>query len=121
MTYIIGCMLYKKRLLFIASPFILLTGFMIYLAVAYPTTSPLNSAYYLFQSLLHPHAKMKQKVIGFLPYWRLADSQYTKFDLMSEINYFSLTVDNDGSFKQVENNQEDPGWHGWNGQLVRDL
>jgi spore germination protein YaaH len=114
-------MAHTKKLFLYVSPLILIITGILYLALKYPTTSPLNSTQYLFQSLLHPHLKLKQKIIGFLPNWRLSDSQYTRQDIITEINYFSLNTDTDGNFLEVSGNQEDPGWHGWNSQIVKDL
>src|SRR3990167_56304 len=56
----------------------------LYLYLKYPTTSPINSASYFINRLKQPHAHMQKDVVGFLPYWRLDDTKYLRFDLRSE-------------------------------------
>jgi len=64
---------------------------------------------------------MTKDAIAFLPYWRIADTKYTHFDRLSEIIYFSLTVDGDGSFVTVTDNETDPGWRWWQSSSIKDL
>lgn len=95
--------------------------FFIYLYFTYPTSSPFTSFFYIVETLTHPHAKMKKEVMGFLPYWRMDDSKYIKFDLLTEVNFFSLNIDGKGNFVKVVKNETDPGWLVWNQQRVKDL
>lgn len=53
------------------------------------------------------------RVIGFLPYWLIdkADKDYSR--VVSEITYFSLTVNPDGTIqKYVKPGEAEPGWYG---------
>src|SRR6185369_3202032 len=91
------------------------------LQLLYPTTSPMNTLSYFMYSKEHPHIPMTQQTIAFLPYWRIPDAQYTQFNLLSEINYFSLTITKDGTFDTITGNQTEPGWYQWNSQTIKDL
>lgn len=58
---------------------------------------------------LLPH---KPVVIGFLPYWLAGKAKSDYSPYITELSYFSLTVDADGSIRKLANEQEeDPGWH----------
>ena len=92
-----------------------------YCQTRYPATPPLTAMAYFFEHLIKPHAKLKQEVIGFLPYWRLDDIQAIKLTDLSEINYFSFSVDDDGHILQATNNETDPGWNGWNKQTTKNF
>jgi spore germination protein YaaH len=87
----------------------------------YPATSPTNSLQYFVEHLFQPHSNLKKYVFGFLPYWNLDDIQYIRPDDLSEINYFSLTVNSDGHLATVANGQADPGWNGWEQQSTKDF
>lgn len=111
----------KKISLIIASIFIIIIGLWASLSILYPTTSPVNTLYYYFLRLLHPHANLKKEVMGFLPYWRLEDIQYIRPELISEINYFSLYVDKDGNIVKVIDAKPEPGWQNWQNGKVKNL
>lgn len=54
----------------------------------------------------------KRKVIGFLPFWLVdkAQDDYSKY--ITQLSYFNLTIDEDGSIQKYTNPGEaDPGWH----------
>ena len=88
-------------------------GLFFYLSKAYPTVSPFITDQYYIESIMNPHKKMDKHVMGFLPYWRLDDLQYIRPQLLSEINYFSLTAGADGKIVKVANGQTEPGWRSW--------
>ncbi|MBA3724276.1 MAG: hypothetical protein H0W89_05315 [Candidatus Levybacteria bacterium] len=96
-------------------------GFYYYLSKTYPTTSPALTGMYYLESITRPHAKLDKHVLGFLPYWRLDDIQHIRPNLLSEINYFSLTVGNDGKLAKVVNGETDPGWRAWESEKVENL
>jgi spore germination protein YaaH len=96
-------------------------GFLIYAHLSYPTTSAANVLSDLVYARQHPHISLRQKTIGFLPYWRLGNIQYARYDLLSEVNFFSLTAGADGHIVEVTGNQTEPGWRWWNTQHVMDL
>jgi spore germination protein YaaH len=98
----------------------LIGGFLIYARVSYPTTSAGNVLSDLVYAEQHPHISLSKQTIAFLPYWRLNNIEYARYDLLSEVNFFSLTVGPDGHIVQVTGNQTEPGWRWWNTQQVKD-
>jgi spore germination protein YaaH len=96
-------------------------GFLIWAHVSYPTTSAVNVLSDLVYAKQHPHVSMSKETMAFLPYWRLNNIDYARYDLLSEVNFFSLTVGPDGHIVQVTGNQTEPGWRWWNTQQVKDL
>lgn len=113
----------SRRFLLLVTGIPLLLFFVILLVfwVLYPTTSPFTAISFYLDSLKYPHAKMQKDVIGFLPYWRLADSQYIQFPLISEVDYFSLTIDGAGNIIKTIGNETEPGWFDWNSTKVKNL
>lgn len=99
----------------------LVGGFLVYAHVSYPTTSALNVLSDQVYAEQHPHVSLSAQTTAFLPYWRLDNIQYARYDLLSEVNFFSLTVGPDGHIVQVTGNQTDPGWRWWTTQQVKDL
>lgn len=93
----------------------------LYLYLKYPTTSPINSASYFINRLKQPHAHMQKDVIGFLPYWRLDDTKYLRFDLVSEVIFFSLSADENGQIIKIVNSETDPGWRWWSSPTIQNL
>jgi spore germination protein YaaH len=93
----------------------------IYLKITYPTTSPFIAITYIIEAVRHPHANMTKQTVGFLPYWRMDDIKYTRFDLLSEVVFFSLTADENGNIVKIVGNETDPGWRWWKSQTVKDL
>ncbi len=92
-----------------------------YFKTTYPATSPLKSAGYYIQHLLNPRKELGKETIGFLPYWRIEDSKFTKLDLITEINYFGLFLNGDGEFITVVNGETNPGKREWDSQTIKDL
>lgn len=115
---------YKKKFIMAFSIFLALlvaSSLFIYLKVTYPTASPFTSIAYIANAVRHPHARMTKQTIGFLPYWRIDDIKYIKFDLLSEVIFFSLTADENGNIVKIVGNETDPGWRWWKSQTVKDL
>lgn len=96
-------------------------GFLIYAHVSYPTSSAVKVLADLVSAEQHPHSSLSQETTGFLPYWRLDTIGSVRYDLLSEVNFFSLTVGPDGHIVHVTGNQTEPGWRWWNSQQVKDL
>ncbi len=114
--------LIKKVFLYIFPILLLfLASIGLYLHFAYPTVSPLVSGQYTLSNLGHPHAQMQREVVGFLPYWNLDNSKYLKFDLLSEVFFFSLSADKDGQIIKVVGNETDPGWRWWSSSTIKNL
>lgn len=54
---------------------------------------------------------IEQQRIGFLPYWLLSYAQDSYQGSLTNLSYFSLTLDEDGSIlKRVNPREEEPGW-----------
>lgn len=54
----------------------------------------------------------QHRVIGFLPYWLLdkADKDYSRY--LTDLTYFGLTVNSDGTIQQyVKPGEAEPGWY----------
>lgn len=107
--------------LIISISIFLLLGLFLALLVMYPGTSPLTTVSDYQEAFTHPHYHMQKEVVGFLPYWRLADIPYIHYPLISNLIYFGLTADGSGNFVKQTGNQTDPGWLHWNSQQVVDL
>lgn len=75
----------------------------------------------MLSNLGHSHAKMQKSVVGFLTYWNLDNSKYIHLDLLSEVFFFSLSVDKNGQIIKVVNNETDPGWRWWSSPTIRNL
>jgi spore germination protein YaaH len=111
-----------RRFLFILFLLCLLIGSVwLYLTNTYPATPISTSAGYLLERLLTPPQNYKKDIIGFLPYWRLDQSNTIPTNKLSEIDYFSLTAGDDGHLLTVINGQTDPGWNGWKKQSTKDF
>lgn len=110
-----------QRILFtiILLLFIAAAGLHYHLSSKYPNTTPFISDQYFMESLIYPHAKLNKHVLGFLPYWRLEDLNYIRPQLLSEINYFSLTPGSDGRIVKIVDGQTDPGWRSWQSDEVK--
>jgi len=100
---------------------VIIGGFLIYAHDSYPTSSAVNVLSDLVYAEEHPHSSLSEQTTGFLPYWRLDRIDSVRYDLLSEVNFFSLTVGPDGHIVRVTGNQTEPGWRWWNTQQVKDL
>jgi len=112
---------FRKTFTSILALIIVLLGSYLYFLKNYPTASPIDSAGYFLEHLLHPHTKLDKHVMGFLPYWRVSDSKSIRPELLSEVNYFSISPDADGSIRKVSGNQTEPGWREFNSPEVGNL
>ncbi len=86
-------------------PFIIFGGVLIGLIIGYFLS--FNHSSNLLPFRLGPG----EEVLGFLPYWltNKAQSDYSKY--INTLSYFSLTIDDDGHIKKLNNPQEEePGW-----------
>lgn len=111
----------KKISIIFTSLLITIIGSWATMNTLHPTISPINALYYYFLRILHPHAILQKEVMGFLPYWRLDDIQYIRPELISEINYFSLYVNEDGNIIKVTDTKPELSWTNWQSEKVKDL
>jgi spore germination protein len=93
----------------------------LYLTQTFPQTDPLLAGKYYIEKIMNPRPKFDKHVLGFMPYWRTDDIPLLKPQLLSEINYFSLTAGYDGHLEKVVDGETNPGWRGWQTQEVKDL
>lgn len=53
-------------------------------------------------------------VYGFLPYWTLDKIKYLHLDKLTDISYFGLTINKDGTFSRTtDEGYTDPGYNNW--------
>jgi len=69
-------------------------------------------------SFLTPHKKPKYRVYGYLPYWSLDSAKYLQYDKLTDIAYFGLYINSDGTFKEKVLDDEgyeilEPGYKNW--------
>lgn len=100
---------------------VLIAALFLHLGRTYPATSPLKSSLYFAYNLLSPHKNMKKEVLGFLPYWRVDDIKYLRNDIVTDVNYFGLVVQDEGEFVQATNGETDPGFREWESTQIKDL
>ncbi len=54
----------------------------------------------------------KKTVIGFLPFWLIDKAQSDYSPYITQLSYFNLTIDSDGTIQKFTNpGESDPGWH----------
>lgn len=111
----------KSFLKFFLGCIVLLVLGWFYLDTTYPATPPQTSALYFAEHLIYPQTQYKNYVIGFLPYWRLDQLPTIQPNRLSELNYFSFSVDPDGHIAKIANGQADPGWNGWTKQETKNF
>jgi spore germination protein YaaH len=66
--------------------------------------SPLGSA-------INPAGGVDREVLGFAPYWAIANNAQWNYSLLTTVAYFGLDLNADGNI-----NTTTPGWTGWNSQ-----
>lgn len=112
-----------KAIVFISFLVTLVVGIvaLVVLYFMFPTASPIKSVTYFIDNTTKPHIMMSSQTMAFIPFWRLEDSEYARFDLLTEINYFSLSVNGSGNFIELIDGNAEPGWHSWNKDIVRNL
>ena len=111
----------KKVVLLILLLILLLISSWFYLEKTYPTTTPLKAGWFYLNHIIYPHAKMEKEVYGFLPYWQIDAIKNLRLEILTEINYFGLVVDESGDFVKIVNNQTDPGFREWENEAIQDL
>ncbi len=55
--------------------------------------------------------RKKAQVIGFLPYWNLKEETEVNFDVIDQLIYFGLTVNEKGKIIKEEEMETEPGWY----------
>lgn len=59
-------------------------------------------------------SEMKYLTYGFLPYWSLNNIEHIQTDKLTDIAYFALRINEDGSIKRYNDNKTlEPGYNNW--------
>lgn len=88
----------------------------------YPTTSPFKAISYMNYHRTHPHKNLEKRTIGYAPSWQLDKMQNVRLDLLTDVIYFSLSVDDSGNFATKNSKgEDDQGWTAWNAAPANDL
>lgn len=111
----------KIGLLFVSFFLLLIVFLYFFLSLAYPTLHPLKTMGLYVERIIHPHEDLKSEVVGFLPYWQFDQIKNIQLQKLSEINYFSLTVLDDGHIAKVIDGETDPGWKSWEKESLQNL
>ncbi len=114
---------YVKIILSCLAVVVLLAGAgLLWIYQLYPTTNPFKAISYMNYSRSHPHQKMAKRTIGFAPSWQLDKMQSVRLDLLTDVIYFNLTVDDQGNFATKNaKGEDDEGWASWNAAPANDL
>ena len=75
--------------------------------------SPISDSFSLLSYFQNPRPPT-HIIYGFLPYWRLFEVDSLKLNDLTDIAYFGLRINADGSFQQYVNSYElEPGYNNW--------
>ena len=78
-----------------------------------PLLSPLSNTFSFFSELLRTDPP-SHVIYGFLPYWELASAKYIKTSHMTDIAYFGLRINSNGTIQRYQNGYElEPGYNHW--------
>ena len=84
-------------------------GYLLVFALPFPSSLKQQATNYENLILKRP------TVIGFLPYWLLANAKSDYSSYLTNITYFDLTIADDGTIQKLNNPQEqEPGWNNLN-------
>jgi spore germination protein len=76
--------------------------------------SPLGNSFSLLSKIGENKEKPKYLVYGYLPYWSMERVQYLQLDKLTDIAYFGLRIEKDGTFRKViEDGLPEPGYAIW--------
>ncbi len=75
-------------------------------------SSPLGDTIQVVNALFS--SPLNKVVYGYLPYWVLSEAEHIEYDKLTDISYFSLSINSNGTIKKVnENGETDPGYNNW--------
>jgi spore germination protein YaaH len=77
--------------------------------------SPNAESFSVFALLTQKVVKSNDYIIyGYLPYWNLVDADFLHYDKLTDIAYFGLYINPDGTFKQrTDDGSLEPGYRNW--------
>jgi spore germination protein YaaH len=81
--------------------------------------SPFSTTSSVFSFFLGKHEKPRKIIYGYLPWWNLENAKYLQLDKLTDIAYFGLYLDKDGTFSKTTIGEDDsiinePGMKDWN-------
>lgn len=109
----------EKRILLIISLVSLVSVFTAYAIKVFidshkPTIQPFSKNLSLNYYLVNSKQKPKKVVYGYLPYWTIDKSKYFQLDKLTDIAYFGLYLNANGSFMtRGEDGNIEPGYNNW--------
>ncbi len=111
----------KKLLAGIVILILTLSAFWFFARSKYPQTHPLISAGHYAERLISPRPNLSIETFGFLPYWRINDTENIRLNYISNVDYFGLNIDADGEFIKIVNGETNEGWREWQNQKTKDF
>jgi spore germination protein YaaH len=80
-----------------------------------PIVSPFGNSFSVYSFLSEERVEKPDYIVyGFLPYWRLEKIKYLHLDKLTDIAYFGLNINPDGSIKKTtKEGTIDPGYNQW--------
>ena len=109
----------KKKILALISLYVALIpiiGFNIYLRkikVKTAIVTPKGKSFSVLSASTQ-YAPTQKVIYGFLPYWTLAETEYLHTYKLTDISYFALHVEKDGTIrKKLEDGSDHPGYLIW--------
>lgn len=80
----------------------------------YTQLSPINDGFSVFALANEYRPTKDYKVYGFLPYWKLNKTEYIQLDKLTDIAYFALNINADGTIRKYSDDGTlDPGYNQW--------
>jgi spore germination protein len=74
---------------------------------------PMGNSFSIMSMLKSRHTP-KKVIYGYLPYWSIPDSQYIQLDKLTDIAYFGVYLNEDGTFmEKLEDGTTEPGYLAW--------
>lgn len=87
--------------------------YLIKLTTSKTILSPIGNSFSIF-SLLKEKQKPKKIIYGYLPYWSSEQSKFLQLDKLTDIAYFGIYINADGSLMELlEDGTAEPGLRTW--------
>jgi spore germination protein len=78
------------------------------------TLTPITKSKSIFAYFLHNKPTPKKIIFGYLPYWSVSKIKFLQTDKLTDIAYFGLRLNADGTFfSKTDKNEPDPGYDYW--------
>ncbi len=84
----------------------------------YKTVSPFSKNSNIFSFFSNSREKPKKIIYGYLPYWNISTINYLQLDKITDIAYFGLYLNGNGTFKEMVEGEDgsiikEPGYLNW--------